>query len=184
MNQDFGFGAFSTINADSTPPAIRAINYRFGFIGVGNMGGAILTAICRALPEETVYICDKDTAKTAEFQKKYSCIPADSRTLAQKAEYIFLGVKPQFMDSMLSEIRDILSARMAEGKAPVCITMAAGMTIEKIREMIGADVPMIRIMPNMPVAVGQGMILYDASENVTEEQIEKPKKTIKQKNKK
>lgn len=140
-----------------------------GCIGVGNMGGAILTAICRKLPEEKVYICDKDAGKTADFQKKFGCIPTDSRSLAQTADTVFLGVKPQFMESMLEEIRDILTARQNAGNPPVCVTMAAGLTAAAIREMIGADLPIIRIMPNMPVAVGQGMILYDCTENVTEE---------------
>lgn len=140
-----------------------------GCIGVGNMGGAVLTAICRALPEETVLICDKDSAKTADFAEKFHCRPTDSRTLAEQADYIILGIKPQFMKSVLGEIKDILANRFTAGHTPVCISMAAGLTTDTIREMIGADLPVIRIMPNVPVSVGQGMIMYTCTDNVTEE---------------
>jgi pyrroline-5-carboxylate reductase len=47
--------------------------------------------------------------------------------------------------------------------------MAAGVAMADIRGMVGADYPIIRIMPNTPVAVGQGMVLYDHTENVSEE---------------
>ena len=140
-----------------------------GCIGVGNMGGAILTAVCRALPEETILICDKDSAKTADFAEKLHCRPVDSRTLAKEADYIFLGIKPQFMKSVLEEIKDILADRFAAGNAPTCISMAAGLTTDTIRDMIGVKPPVIRIMPNVPVAVGQGMIMYTCTDNVTGE---------------
>ncbi len=143
-----------------------------GCIGVGNMGGAILTAICHALPEETVLICDKDSVKTAGFADKLNCRAVDSRTLAEQADYIFLGIKPQFMKAIIAEFADILVSRSAAGNVPVCISMAAGLTTDTIREMIGAALPVIRIMPNVPVAVGQGMIMYTCTDNVTADSIE------------
>lgn len=139
-----------------------------GCIGVGNMGGAVCTAICKKISGGSVLVCDMDAAKTADFQQKYGCTPTDSRTLAAKADWILLGIKPQYMESVLAEFRDILTERTASGSRVVLVTMAAGLTMAKIQEMAGCAVPVVRIMPNIPASVGQGMIMYACTEDVTE----------------
>jgi pyrroline-5-carboxylate reductase len=67
----------------------------------------------------------------------------------------------------LGEIFDEVKKRRTK---PLFVSMAAGVKIEKIKESLGDDTPIIRIMPNTPVSVGEGMILYCASDDVTEEQ--------------
>jgi len=83
--------------------------------------------------------------------------------IAESCDFIFLGVKPQMMGDMLAGIKDILASRKEKF---ILVTMAAGLEIKTIREMAGGDYPVIRIMPNTPVAVGEGMTLYACSENV------------------
>ncbi|MBE6614839.1 MAG: pyrroline-5-carboxylate reductase [Ruminococcaceae bacterium] len=141
---------------------------KIGCIGIGNMGGAVCSAICRKYPEETVLVCDMDSAKTADFREKYGCESVDSRTLAAQADYIFLGIKPQYMTDVLTEIRDVLAARLDAGERPVIVTMAAGLTMQWFRDVLALEMPVIRIMPNIPVSVGQGMIMYTCTEDVTE----------------
>lgn len=140
---------------------------KIGCIGVGNMGGAICSAICKAVSGTSVLVCDMDAGKTADFQAKYGCTPADSRTLAAEADWIVLGIKPQYMEAVLAEFWDVLAARSASRSRVVLVTMAAGLTMARIREMVGIDLPVIRIMPNIPAAVGQGMIMYTCTEDVT-----------------
>lgn len=72
------------------------------------------------------------------------------------------------MADMLGEIRDALLDRE---NPCVLVTMAAGLTIETIRRMSGVDFPVIRIMPNIPAAVGQGMLLC-CSDGVAQEQVD------------
>ncbi len=140
-----------------------------GCIGVGNMGGAICTAICKRASGDRILVCDVDGAKTAYFAQTYGATVTDSRTLAAEADFVILGIKPQYMDAVLAEFRDILALRVKKGERPVCVTMAAGLTTESIRQSIGcATLPVIRIMPNIPASVGQGMILYTCTDNVTE----------------
>ncbi|MBR5672722.1 MAG: pyrroline-5-carboxylate reductase, partial [Spirochaetales bacterium] len=69
---------------------------------------------------------------------------------------IFLGVKPQVMADMLGEIKKTLAGRKDHF---VLVSMAAGISIERLIKMAG-DWPIIRIMPNIPASVGEGMILY------------------------
>ncbi len=140
-----------------------------GCIGVGNMGGAICTAICKKALGDRVLVCDKDNTKTAYFANQYGATVTDSRTIAAEADVIILGIKPQYMDTVIGEFRDVLALRVKKGERPLCITMAAGLTMESIRDSVGcATLPVIRIMPNIPAAVGQGMILYTYTDNVTE----------------
>lgn len=143
---------------------------KIGCIGIGNMGGAVCSAICRKISGENVLVCDADPVKTADFQEKYGCKPADSCTLADNADCIVLGIKPQYMASVLDEIREVLAKRVDAGERVVLITMAAGLTTVWFRETLGLEIPVIRIMPNIPVSVGQGMIMYTCTADVTAEE--------------
>lgn len=128
---------------------------KYGFIGCGNMGGAL----CRAVAKTTkdILVSDFDTAKAQSFAKELGINASDNQTIAAQCDRIFLGVKPQVMAEMLGGIKDIL-----KDKKPALISMAAGLSTEKIKELAG-DMPVIRIMPNTPVSVGRGTVLYCTS---------------------
>lgn len=133
---------------------------KIGFIGAGNMGGALATAAAKAVGGDRLLIADTNAEKAAALAATIGATTADNATVAAGSDYIFLGVKPQMMQDMLADLKPHLSGK------PVLITMAAGLSIAVIREWAG-DCPVIRIMPNTPVAVGAGMILYTAHESVT-----------------
>ena len=128
----------------------------FAFIGTGNMGGALATAARKALPGEDILLANRTPEKARALAEKLGARAVDNVTAARKADYLFLGVKPQMMAGMLSSIHSAL----AERETPcVLVTMAAGLTIRTIRQMAGVDFPVIRIMPNTPAAIGQGVVL-------------------------
>lgn len=135
----------------------------YGFIGCGNMGGSLARAVCKAVGETQVLLADKATVKAELLAEELKCNTADIEVIAQNCKYIFLGVKPQVMKLALDEISDILRNR---NDRYILISMAAGVTISKLKEMLGFDCPIIRIMPNTPVSVGKGMILYTPDNNV------------------
>lgn len=130
--------------------------YKLGFIGCGNMGGALVTAAAKSVQGTEIAVCDFDKNKLEKFQTAYGAQPASAAEVAQNARFVVLGVKPQVMQKALGEIKDILKNRTDV----TVITMAAGLSIAAIRSYIGSDLPVIRIMPNTPVALGAGMILY------------------------
>lgn len=140
---------------------------KFGFIGAGNMGGALATAVSKT--NKNALIADFYTEKAKALADKLGVGSADNNTIAETCDYIFLGVKPQMMAEMLSGISEALSKR---GDGVVLVTMAAGLSITTIREMAGGNYKVIRIMPNTPVSVGEGEILYCKSENTTEAELE------------
>ena len=136
---------------------------KIGFIGAGNMGGALAIAAAKAVGGPHLWIADLDADKAAALAADIGAAVADGETVAAQCDYIFLGVKPQVMEAALTALRPALTART---EAPVLISMAAGLSVACIKEWSGG-MPVIRIMPNTPVAVGTGMILYVADETVT-----------------
>ena len=140
----------------------------FGFIGTGNMGGALARAAAKSVAPENIYLADACAEKAAALAQKLGCQSAAVEAVAKNCQFIFLGVKPQVMSTMLKGIAPVLKARQ---NPPVLISMAAGVRICDLQEMAGGAYPIIRIMPNIPVSVGEGVILYDTTENVTESDI-------------
>ena len=140
------------------------MQYEFGFIGVGNMGGALANAVCGALPAGKVAVCDADEKKTAAFVKQYgaAALPLDKITGA--CRFLVLGVKPQVLPSVLSAIRPTLA------DPTVLVSMAAGISISAIENAI-PNKPVVRIMPNTPCAVGRGLILYAKNARVTDDDL-------------
>ncbi len=70
------------------------------------------------------------------------------------------------MEAVLSEIAPVLAERRDRF---LLVSMAAGLTLERIQEMAGGSYPLIRIMPNTPVSVGEGMVLYTCSPDAEED---------------
>ena len=128
---------------------------KYGFIGCGNMGGALIRAAAKTTKD--IMIADFDEQKATSLANELGLAVGDNKTIASNCDRIFLGVKPQVMAEMLGGIKEILA-----DKKPTLISMAAGLTTDKIKEFAG-DMPIICIMPNTPVSVGEGVILYCAS---------------------
>ena len=137
---------------------------RYGFIGCGNMGGAIAKAVCAAKGPEHVLLANKTTEKAIRLAADLGCSWGSNEDAA-KCKFVFLGVKPHMMKEVLELLQDVLASRKDEF---VLVSMAAGLTISVIQEMAGGNYPVIRIMPNTPVSVGEGMIQY-ALRNVSRE---------------
>ena len=136
------------------------MKYTLGFIGCGNMGGALVRAAAKTLDGERIAVCDRDAQKTTVLQTECGVVPTDALDIATNAEFLVLGLKPQYMESGIAEFRSALAARTDV----TVVTMAAGLSIEAIRSFIGAPLPTVRIMPNTPVSLGEGMILYTTSD--------------------
>ncbi len=142
---------------------------KLGFIGAGNMGGALLDACAKKISGEEIIVTDPDAARVTHFSEKYGCAAGSAEETARSAEYIFIGVKPQMAPDAFAQIRPVLAARE---NPPVLVSMMAGITTERIRELAGIDCPIIRIMPNVAAAVGEAMILaasLDAPEDTVSE---------------
>ena len=132
---------------------------KYGFIGCGNMGSAVARAVCKGAGAGDVLLANRTPAKAEKLAGELGCACGTNEQVAGICDFIFLGVKPQMMADMLDELSATLESR-AESRPFVLVTMAAGLSMQQIRMMAGSGYPIIRMMPNTPVALGDGMIQY------------------------
>lgn len=129
-----------------------------GFIGTGNMGSAVARAAAKSGLAERILLANRTPAKAAALAEELpGAALASNEDIAWEAQLIFLGVKPQMMALMLDPLRHILHKRKDRF---ILATMAAGLSCERIRDMVDMDCPVIRLMPNTPAAIGAGVVQY------------------------
>ncbi len=140
---------------------------RIGFVGCGNMGSAILNGILEAdlVDKEDILVsCRSDESKN-RISEEFGVTITDNKAVAEKCNTIFLAVKPNVFPVVIDDIRDAIEV----GKMPLIISIAAGMPINKIEDMFGRDIKLIRSMPNTPALVGEAMSALCVNDNVTED---------------
>ena len=138
---------------------------KIGFIGVGNMGGALASAVAAANTAPKLYLSDHNQDKVAQKAAELQAQITDNGTVASTCDCIFLGVKPQMLSAVMTDLQDALK----KNPDPLLVSMAAGVSLSTLEKLAGENTPIIRIMPNTPVAVGKGMILYTPNKAVTPE---------------
>lgn len=141
------------------------MKYLAGFIGSGNMGSALATAVSKTIDPKKIAVSDHSHEKADALADTLGVISANNTEIVKESKYIFLGVKPQMLKKLFNEIAPILAERNDEF---ILVTMAAGTSIQQIWDFTGKSYPTIRIMPNTPVSIGQGIILFAASEDVSD----------------
>ena len=138
-----------------------------GMIGTGAMGSAVARLIRSAKPDTELYLSNRSEEKAARLADELFARVSTNAEIAKTCSLIVLAVKPQMMPEVLSVLAPVFAARSDRF---VLVTMAAGLTIETIRALAGGAYPVIRIMPNTPIAVGAGIVTY-CGEGVTEEEL-------------
>ncbi len=152
--------------------------FKVGFIGVGNMGGALATSVARVGDVSSVLLANRSEEKAISLKKKIGekARVSGNIEVARECDFIFLGVKPNVVAGVMSEISDVLAKRFESGEAFVLVSMVAGLTLNRLTEFSGKKIPIIRIMPNTPVSVGEGVTLMCCSG--VEEELQDGFKTI------
>lgn len=126
------------------------MNNSVGFIGVGNMGTAIIKGLAAHGVE--VHGCDLDKARLEKLAAEAGLKPeATPKELARACRYVLLAVKPQHLPSVLEDIAPELTP------AHCLLSIAAGVTQKRLTELSGGRCPVVRIMPNTPALVGAGV---------------------------
>jgi len=138
--------------------------FTVGFIGCGNMGGSIARAAAKALDPKRVFLSDAVTDKAKALSEEILAHPSTNQYIAENCKFIFLGVKPQVIGETIKEIAPILKKRKDRF---IIVSMAAGISVSAIENAFSFNVPVIRIMPNTPVAVGKGVTLYSCDNEIT-----------------
>ena len=142
---------------------------KLGFIGTGNMAGAIMGGIIRngVLKPEEIIGSDILEAGREKVHSLYGICVTDDNREAAKAEIVVLSVKPQYYEQTIAQIRDEITDEQ------VIVTLAPGKTLEWLQGQFGKDVKIVRTMPNTSAMVGAGMTAACANALVTKEELEK-----------
>jgi len=134
-------------------------NKKIGIIGCGNMGEAIFARLGEKVEKSTaLMVGELDAARRSAMQERYKIIvQTDNNYIVKYCDVIILAVKPQDLELVLKQ-------EVCCGVSPkkLIISIAAGATTKFIETIIGADVPVVRAMPNMPALVGKAMTALSA----------------------
>lgn len=125
-----------------------------GFIGSGNMGQAMIGGVIKAglFAREHIIVSDLEQEKLAYISNLYGVrTTADSRDVAQQADFIVLAVKPPVCGAVLGGIKDLITADK------IIISIAAGVSIDAIEAFLGTSAKVVRAMPNTPALVNEAM---------------------------
>lgn len=142
---------------------------KLGFIGTGNMAGAIMGGIIRneIFKLEEIIGADISKESRSKVQSAYGInVTEDNKKAASESEVLVLSVKPQYYAETIKEIKDCVR------EDQLIITIAPGKTLKWLEEQFEKKVKIVRAMPNTPALVGEGMTAACANDAVTEEEKE------------
>jgi len=138
---------------------------KVGFLGTGNMGGAIIRGIAAAYKSEAeIYAYDLDASKLAEKQGVKAV--SSEGEICDKCKYVFLAIKPQVFDSVLPKLADHVK------EDTVIVSIAAGITEEYIMKTTKDKVHTVIVMPNTPFLLGEGATALAKGTYTTDEEFE------------
>ena len=142
-----------------------AYQYEAGFIGAGNMGGALARAAVKTVGGAAVAVACSTAEHSAKAAASIGCAAETAEAILRESRFVFWGVKPQMFAGVAAKLAEDIAASDA-----VFVSMLAGVSLDRLAEMLGGEKKIIRIMPNTPVSLGAGMIQYCA-DGVSDDQM-------------
>ncbi len=139
-----------------------------GIIGCGNMGGAMLRRIAASgmMDQKDIIIADKNRELCRRLSSELGVRAAENNQEAAQADCLLLAVKPQFLPDVMADI----SLCVRETTLILSIVAGTGTDMLKSSLLIGDQARIVRIMPNTPALVGEGVLAACRSQNVTQEE--------------
>lgn len=144
------------------------MNKLIGFIGCGNMGKAMIGGILNAnlVTPDSIIVSDLNKKRLAEVAMTYNIKTTISNNeVANISDIIVLSIKPNLYPIVIKQIRDQIK------KDVIIVTIAAGKSIKSTEEMFGKKLKIVRVMPNTPALVGEGMSAICPNKMVTKPEL-------------
>ncbi len=143
---------------------------KLGFIGCGNMAGAMIGGILKnhlIAAEEIIASTSRETTLEKVRNQFGICTTLDNREVAKEAEVLVLAVKPQYYETVIEEIKDCVNS------SQIVVSIAPGKTLAWLEKKFGQPLKLVRCMPNTPALVGEGITGVCHNEKVTAEELVK-----------
>ncbi|WP_242300984.1 pyrroline-5-carboxylate reductase [Bacillus cereus group sp. BfR-BA-01423] len=142
---------------------------QIGFIGCGNMGMAIIGGMLnkKIVSSNKIMCSDLNTTNLENASTKYGItITTDNNEVAKNADILILSIKPDLYSLVINEIKEVIK------NDAIIVTIAAGKSIESTENAFNKKLKVVRVMPNTPALVGEGMSALCPNEMVTEKDLE------------
>ncbi|MDU1203022.1 MAG: pyrroline-5-carboxylate reductase [Clostridiales bacterium] len=141
---------------------------KIGFIGAGNMAGAIIGGIIKSnlVESQNVIASAKTMTNLNKLKDEYNInVTLDAREVVKNSDIVFMAVKPNIFDGVLEGVKDLI------GDEKIVVSIAAGKSISSMENIIGDDKKIIRTMPNTPALVNEGMSALCPNKNIEDEEL-------------
>ena len=144
---------------------------KYGFMGAGNMGGAIMKGMTIGTGKydpRSIFVTDKLFSAAEKLAEATGIIPcATGEEVVKQADVLVLAVKPHILATAVPEVFDAIAE-----KKPLVVSIAAGKTLEYLGGLLPEGTPVVRVMPNINAKIGAATCGICRNSHVTDEQLE------------
>ncbi|MGL4981696.1 MAG: pyrroline-5-carboxylate reductase [Treponemataceae bacterium] len=145
---------------------------KVGCIGCGTMGSALMSAVAKVIPPQNIMVTNRTFEKAQSFAQAHGCHAEMSNIkLLEFADFVFIAVRPLVFQSLINEIKDHINSNH------VIISLLAGTSIDFLSKHLSTNL-IIRIMPNTPVAIGEGITAITTKSSKLSEEVETVKELL------
>lgn len=148
---------------------------KVGFIGTGNMGGALIRGYSKNHNDSDIFVFDKDLARAKKYKDVAGVTVLDSlNNLVEKSDIIVLAIKPNIFEKILPAIKNylnVLDEMSIDISSKVFVSIAAGISIKYMKSQLGNDTKIVRVMPNLNSMLGLGMAGISRDDMVNDDEI-------------
>lgn len=142
-------------------------NKKIGFIGGGNMAQAIIAGLLnkKTIVPESIFVLEKISERAQFLKEEFHITCSESSSdLVKHSDVIILAVKPQNFAEAMAQMGTVPAGKLV-------ISILAGTPTKKIEAALGTDVRLVRVMPNTPALVGEGMSGISAGTYATQQDL-------------
>jgi len=145
---------------------------RIAIIGCGNMGEALLAGLLRAgHPAKDIVVAERVSDRAEYLARTYGVRTASIGDAAENAATVMVAVKPGDLDSALAEISQAAGRASGDSAEQVLVSVVAGVNTSYYEARLPVGSPVIRVMPNTPALVGEGVSAVAKGRFATDEQL-------------
>ncbi|AZG47977.1 pyrroline-5-carboxylate reductase [Gordonia insulae] len=142
---------------------------RIAIVGGGKIGEALLAGLIQSGKQtKNLVVAEKVPSRAKEIADEYGVLVTDLTSAAEGAQYVFLAIKPDDVDSVL---RQLAGAEDNAESERVTVTLVAGLPISRYENALQAGSPVVRVMANTPMLVNEAMSAVSAGRYVSDEQL-------------
>ncbi|MGH3979042.1 MAG: pyrroline-5-carboxylate reductase [Pseudonocardiaceae bacterium] len=132
-------------------------------LGAGKIGEALLSGLLAAGRNPAdLMLTERHPDRAVELEKTYGVRAVDTATAAREANVLVVAVKPQDIDPLLAELAGMIDART------LVVSLCAGLPTALYERRLPAGVPVVRVMPNTPMLVGEAMSAVSPGQHATD----------------